>query len=372
MTDPHSPDASRIVLVVGTGRDPAAIEASLRAAGFVPESIAGPVEAVLRAARDPSRIAGAIFRAESLREEDLESISAIRRTLPGASLIVLHGAASREKAARALLLGADAAIAEPFYWIELVAVLGRMARREPAASPPERAASNPERELELVTRLAGGVAHEINNPLTIISGWVQVLLTEVAEAEPRHRTLVAIRDEAARIARIVKDLQTFARRKVLTLAAVDLNAIVRTEVAGAELAPALAELKTTLRLAEPLAAVAGDAAQIAEIVRHLLRNAAGATPRGGEIAVETRAEDGVVRLVVRDTGRGIPAAERDRIFDPFFPGNPKGQGPGLGLAVSLAIARAHGGDLELLDTGERGSAFRLTLPTGPARPDSSE
>ncbi|MBI1849078.1 MAG: hypothetical protein HYR85_01910 [Planctomycetes bacterium] len=226
MTGPQERDTGRAVLLVGTGRDHAAIEASLSKAGFTPETLAGPVEALLRAARDPANVAGALVRVDVLPDDDLDVIAALRRTLPNTVLVALHGPGAREKAARALLLGADAALAEPFYWIELVALLGRFERR--ATQVTAASVSDSERELELVARLAGGVAHEINNPLTIISGWVQVLLTEMPESEPRHRTLAAIRDEAARIARVVRDLQTFARRKAPVLAPVDRNALIRS------------------------------------------------------------------------------------------------------------------------------------------------
>ncbi len=351
------------LLIVGHGRDPVLLESSVRDEGFEPETVAGPIEAVLRAVRPSKDPVGAVlFRAGHLVDDDLSSISALRASLPAATIIILFGEGERERAARALQAGADASLGEPFYPVELRALLRR--RAAASAAGPEAPARDRRSEVEAIGRLAGGAAHEINNPLTIISGWVQVLLAEAPEDDPRRRALAAIRDEASRIARIIADLQTYARQKPLALSAVDLSAIVREELESPESKSNLQGRRLLLALAESPPLVPADARQVREIVRHLIRNAATATAGGGEIRVESFSGASGVSLVVRDTGSGVAVEERDRIFDPFYPGSPAGSGPGLGLAVSLAIAKNHGGELVLLESDEKGTAFRLTLPHG--------
>ena len=220
--------------------------------------------------------------------------------------------------------------------------------------------------LSAIGQLVAGVAHEINNPLQGVLGFTELLLGSDVKGQLR-RDLEHIREDANRVAKIVRHLLAFARRSTLERAVADVNEVVRSTMTlrAFELRTAGIELKEELSPELPVIVINRE--QIQQIVLNLLLNAEQAlktTVRRGTITVRTGVERDTVYIDVSDSGPGIPLELAGRIFEPFFTTKGVGQGTGLGLSVSLGIAEAHGGTLALVPQSG-GACFRLALPAAP-------
>ncbi len=222
-------------------------------------------------------------------------------------------------------------------------------------------------------RMAGGVAHEINNPLGGILAFAQVLLrkTEIQESD-RREALETIQGCALRCKNIVDSLLSFSRKPVLEEHdAVALNRIVQTGLQLAQLHPKAKQVTVRLELTPDLPLVSGRGALLEQVVVNLLQNAFYASPPGEEVLVRTRVERGEVHLDVLDHGPGISPEVLPRIFEPFFTTKPTGEGTGLGLSICYGIAREHGGRLLAQNQPGNGAIFTLSLPVMPGA-DSKE
>jgi signal transduction histidine kinase len=213
-------------------------------------------------------------------------------------------------------------------------------------------------------RMAGGVAHEINNPLGGILAFAQVLLrkTEMHEND-RRESLETIQGCALRCKNIVDNLLSFSRKPVLEEHdLVQLNQIVRTGLQLAQLDPKAKKVSVRLELMPDLPTVRGRVALLEQVVVNLLQNAFYVSPPGREVIVRTGVEGGEVCLEVLDQGPGISSEALPRIFEPFFTTKPTGEGTGLGLSICYGIAREHGGRLLVRNQPESGAIFILCLP----------
>jgi two-component system, cell cycle sensor histidine kinase and response regulator CckA len=213
-----------------------------------------------------------------------------------------------------------------------------------------------------------GVAHELNNPLATILACAERLTTQRLD-EPTRRDLQSIHNAAERAARIVRNLQTFARKRHSTRTTVDLNQVVRETLAGRADAHRTASI-TVLDALEPgLPEVFVDTHQIQQILLNLIINAEQAMREAhGQGTLTLRSwldnEREAVMLEVRDDGPGVPEAVRAKVFDPFFTTKSAGKGTGLGLTVAYAIAQEHGGTISVAEHEGPGAAFLLGLPVG--------
>jgi signal transduction histidine kinase len=221
-------------------------------------------------------------------------------------------------------------------------------------------------KLAALGTLAAGVAHELNNPIGIISSRIEVMLME---AETQHLAPAPLEDlrvlqrHASRVARIARSLLSFARPGRGEQGPVDLNQVVEETLALAERQITSAGVTIRRGLAPGLPPIRGDAGTLQQVVLNLLKNAADAIAGAGEIRIETRAVEhppGAVRLTVADTGAGIKPEEIPRIFDPFY--TTKARGTGLGLSVSHGIVRDHGGTIDVQSQPGVGTTFVLTFP----------
>jgi PAS domain S-box-containing protein len=217
--------------------------------------------------------------------------------------------------------------------------------------------------LSAVGQLVAGVAHEINNPLQAVMGLSELLMEGHDGGNMRH-DLDQIRVHADRAAKIVRHLLLFARHSTLERSIADLNEITRSTVAfrSFELKSLGIELVEHYSLELPLIVVNRE--EIQQVVLNLLLNAEQAirgTGLPGIVRIRTGETATSAFVEVSDDGPGVPAAMTSQVFEPFFTTRSVGQGTGLGLSVSLGIAQAHGGVLELMSTG-RGACFRLTIP----------
>jgi two-component system NtrC family sensor kinase len=228
--------------------------------------------------------------------------------------------------------------------------------------------------LAAVGELVAGVAHEVNNPLSSISAFAQLLLRDGSLTQPQRESIEVIRAETMRASQVVKDLLAFARRSEPQQAPLDLNGVVSRTLRMRQYQFSEAAVRAMPQLADSLPSVMGDARQLQQVCLNLLTNAVQAmSPRGGGILqVRTFAAEGTVCLEVTDTGPGILPEARAHIFEPFFTTKKEGEGTGLGLSVSYGIVTAHGGTIEVVDTGAHGTTFRVSLPAAAAAASAQE
>jgi len=228
----------------------------------------------------------------------------------------------------------------------------------------ERAARQAEKLAALGT-LAAGLAHELNNPIGIISTRAELLLLD---AQPRSlpdevvEDLQVIHRHSQRVARIAQGLLSFARSPSGQPGRVDLNRVVDETLLLVEKTILKEGVRIQRVLASELPPIWGDANALQQVVMNLLTNARDAVGAGGEIVIETGVvaePPGGVQLIVRDTGPGIPPEVLPRIFDPFF--TTKAEGTGLGLSISYGIVRDHRGTVDVRSTPGEGTTFVLTF-----------
>ncbi|HET6519532.1 MAG TPA: PAS domain S-box protein, partial [Geminicoccaceae bacterium] len=237
----------------------------------------------------------------------------------------------------------------------------------------QRAALHQRDKMSALGSLLAGVAHELNNPLSVVVG--QSLLLEETSADPKVKQRAAkVRQAADRCARIVKTFLAMVRQRAPERAPVDLNALVRDSLELVAYALRTGDVRVRRELAPDLPPLWGDADQLNQVVANLLANAQQALlerPGERELVVRTSADpDGrSLRLEVADNGPGVPEALRPRIFEPFFTTKPEGIGTGIGLSVCRNIVEAHGGRIALAGRPGGGAVFAVTLPidAGPRR-----
>ncbi|HET7875512.1 MAG TPA: ATP-binding protein [Methylomirabilota bacterium] len=231
-------------------------------------------------------------------------------------------------------------------------------------------------KMEAVGRLAGGVAHDFGNLLTVIRGRTQLLLLQLGPKDPMRPDLKLVDSTAGHAGQLVGQLLAFSRKQVLQPRLLDLN----TVLAGVE--PILRRLVgdriALVTAADPaLGGVRADPTQVEQILINLVANARDAMPRGGELAIHTanveldeafvRSHTGASRgphvmLTVRDTGVGMDAATLARVFEPFFTTKEVSRGTGLGLATVYGIVKQHGGYISVESELRHGTTFAIYLP----------
>jgi two-component system NtrC family sensor kinase len=220
-------------------------------------------------------------------------------------------------------------------------------------------------KMAAVGSLAGGVAHEINNPLGAILAFSQLLGSDEGRNAEEKDALKHIEESAIRCKRIVDSLLKFSRRsRVEDRRPVDLSSCVEDAVVlfRAQLQK-FPRARLNLELAKGLPAIHGDPGQLSQVILNLLQNALQALPDGtGEVTVRTRAREHGCEVEVVDTGSGIPQANLTRIFEPHFTTKAPGEGTGLGLAISYRIVEGHQGRISVQSEVGGGSTFTVFLP----------
>lgn len=215
-------------------------------------------------------------------------------------------------------------------------------------------------------RLAAGVVHELNNPLTVVTMYTEMMLDEARLGGPLAAELdklKAIADAAQRVQRFMRDLTSYARPGADRREPVDLAELV--EKAERLCKPALkeADAKVVNELG-PVGVVSGNRASLEQVLVNLITNAAESIHAGGTITVTTAVDGDAVRIEVKDTGRGMAPEVAARCLEPFFTTQPGGKGTGLGLPIAGAIVARHGGTLTFSSEPGKGSVFTIRLPAG--------
>lgn len=218
-------------------------------------------------------------------------------------------------------------------------------------------------KLASIGELLSSVAHELNNPLTTVLGYADLLLAENAPNLPRTE-IEHIRSEAMRCRRIVGNLLDLARADAVELRPLVLTQVVDKVVEFRGYACNAAGIELTAEMAET-PVIFGDFHRLVQAVLNLVTNAEDAVrqrPAPRRIVVRTRSEGGKVRVEVDDNGAGVPSAVQPFIFQPFFTTKPRGKGTGLGLSLVRTTVRQHGGEARVEDAPGGGARFILEFP----------
>jgi PAS domain S-box-containing protein len=231
-------------------------------------------------------------------------------------------------------------------------------------------------KMESVGLLAGGVAHDLNNLLTPILGYGEMLASNDSSPKASREFAHGIVEAGKKARDIVNQLLAFSRKQSLEIKAVDLNLLVsgfkkmlRRLISE--------EIEINVKTISNLPSIMGDSSQLEQVILNLAVNARDAMPEGGILSIETaiveidenslqRGENLVpgiyAMMAVSDTGIGMDAGTMTHIFEPFFSTKPKHKGSGLGLATVYGIVRQHGGDVEVQSEPDKGSTFKIFLP----------
>jgi PAS domain S-box-containing protein len=231
-------------------------------------------------------------------------------------------------------------------------------RRAELALQKARERNSQQEKLAAIGRLAGGVAHELRNPLAAMKNAAYYLGMAADGSDPSvAETIAVLNREIARSDSIISSLLGLARPAQPSRTEIDVSAVLESTLGTLRL-PAGVALET--RLDEALPPVAADAGQLSIVFGNLMRNACEAMPGGGRLSVASSAEGGRVTVTIADTGSGMPPEVLSRLFEPLF--STKQGGTGLGLSVAKMLVEGSGGTIEAQSEAGKGSTFTIRLP----------
>jgi len=221
-------------------------------------------------------------------------------------------------------------------------------------------------KLASIGELAAGIAHEINNPLTIVTGYAQLLLESKDVPKDMAKDLQKIYDESQRVVKIIQNLMRFARRNNLGKDHVDVNEVIGRALELQHYELVKSNITLTTHLASDLPLLMADFNQLQQVFLSIMTNAQQAlmeTKGKRKIIITTSAEKDFIRISIADNGPGIAADDMPKIFDPFFTTKEVGSGSGLGLSVCHGIVSEHDGKIYVESTTGKGATFIVELPS---------
>ena len=309
----------------------------------------------------------------------IEALHHIKEKYPKSEVILLTGHATTQDGVEGIKAGAFDYLSKP---IELDHLIGKIKhaydkiRREEEKLKEAEFREKMEQQMIATERLAslgtlaGGVAHEINNPLAIIkesAGWMKLILKKDECAEiPRKQdfdmALNKIEKGVERAKRITLQLLGFARKDDSVLAEVNLKELADEAIRLVTREAANKDIEIVKEMDIPGNTIWSDPYQLRQVLLNLLTNAIHATGSGGNIIIKLEVIGEEVALSVRDTGQGIPKENLERIFEPFFSTKSTGEGTGLGLFVTRGIVEKLGGTIEVESRLGHGTSFCIKLP----------
>ncbi|RMG72808.1 MAG: PAS domain S-box protein [Nitrospirae bacterium] len=214
-------------------------------------------------------------------------------------------------------------------------------------------------KLAALARLSAGVAHEIGNPLTSISSYVQIL-KEMEHDDFTKDALEIISKHITRIANIVRQMSSFSKTKPEGMGNYRIGELINSTVELVRFDKRAKNIKINVDVPESLPEVYAEGNQLMQVFMNLILNAADAMSDGGSLEIRAWTENHYVCIAFKDTGPGIPEEIRDRIFEPFF--TTKERGTGLGLSVSYGIVQGFGGRIDVDSRPQEGATFIVRLP----------
>ena len=221
-------------------------------------------------------------------------------------------------------------------------------------------------KLAAVGEMAAGIAHELNNPLTTVSGFTELVLEEIPEGNTAHNDLELVLREAQRARGVVRRLLDFARQSESAHVRSDINEIIMDGLALVNHLLRMSGVQLYTDLGKDLPWISVDRNQIKQVILNLIHNALHAMPTGGELRIITKCQQrdqhDWLTMSITDTGIGIAPENIERVFEPFFTTRAKDGGTGLGLSVTYGIITDHGGVINVVSEVGKGTTFTVWLP----------
>jgi two-component system NtrC family sensor kinase len=229
-----------------------------------------------------------------------------------------------------------------------------------------KAALKQSEKLAHMGQLSAGIAHELNNPLGVITMYSNILMDEAPENAPVREDLQIIVDQAARCKKIVNGLLNFARKNQVNLIETDVVRFTQNSISGI-IKPDNINIEFKSKISDPIAMI--DIDQMMQVLTNLEKNAVEAMPKGGILKISVEGNEDEVNFIIEDCGVGISKENMDKIFTPFFTTKEMGKGTGLGLPLIYGIVKMHKGQIHLTSNddpvkGATGTTFTITLPRG--------
>ncbi len=221
-------------------------------------------------------------------------------------------------------------------------------------------------KLTALGELAAGLAHELNQPLTVIKGLSKNILKTTYEDSAHHEKLKLIVEASGRMEQIINHLRVFSRSEEPVFKPIDLNAVIKDAFIIIKEILHNHEIDTVFKLSKKLPEVLGNANRLEQVIINIASNAKDAMPGGGRLEVSTGTVEAggskSARMSFKDTGCGMGADTVGRVFDPFFTTKEPGKGTGLGLSISYGIVKDHNGEITVESEPGKGTAFHITIP----------
>jgi len=307
-----------------------------------------------------SKVEIIILDVDDLGLKEMEFLDVVKKINPNLFILISFCNSNREKAIKYLERGADCYILKPFYISELFAIVHKFSDRISQNGNLMQETSETNKAID---NLALRIAHEINNPLTTISGQLQLRLSQMENSNPDYHVYETLEEETQRIAETVRSLVAFAQPREPDKEIVNLNDILKDVICAFKDTEKANEVQIVESLDKDLPVIMADKEQVSLACRNIIDDSRGAVNGKGSLAIVTkRGTNGNINVTFCDSGRGIPSEKIDRVFDPFFVVNDEERGMGLGLCVSHDIIKRHGGELTVENQKEKGTVFQIAFP----------
>ena len=226
-------------------------------------------------------------------------------------------------------------------------------------------------KMAAVGQLAGGVAHEINNPLGVILGFAQGVMQRIPPGGPLEMPLRSIEREAIRCKQLVQDLLTFSRTGKIEKENIDANEAITSSLSLVLAQSKVKNVELLKEFSQDIPKIHASRSQLQQVIINLCNNAIDAMQDGGKLTLRTRKADlenkPAVEIQIQDTGHGIPKDVQAKIFEPFFTTKEVGKGTGLGLSLVYEIIQKHEGRIMVESEAGKGTLFRIFLPSDSLR-----
>lgn len=307
-----------------------------------------------------SKVDAIILDIDNLDLKEIEFLDVVKKINPNLFILIFFSNLNREKAVKYLERGADCYILKPFYISELFAVIHKFSNRISQNGNFLKESCETNKSIE---HLALRIAQEINNPLTTISGQMQLRLSQMEDSNPDYHIYETLEEETQRIAETVRSLVAFAQPREPDKKVVNLNDILKEVICFFKETWQEREAQIVESLEKDLPLIMADKEQISLVCRNIINNSRMAINGKGVLGINAkRGTDNTVNVTFHDSGRGIPPDIIEKIFDPFFVVKEEEKGMGLGLCVSHDIIKRHGGTLTVKSRKQKGTVFQISLP----------
>ncbi|MFW6158289.1 MAG: ATP-binding protein [Planctomycetota bacterium] len=332
---------------------------ALTTAGHTVTRLASPFKALTAQTRSAADLT--VVDVSRLDDQMLEAFEALKDVAPDGLLVGAVSPGTRRRAAPVLELGADAIVGSPVDPDELLALVAK--RRPPEARSGGGAV---EEKYRWLGDFAAGVAHHINNPLTTVVGYLQILRSHKDLPAGAESVLSIMLKECDRISDTIRNLLLLSGKASGRPDRVDVNKVVDEVLAASRPAEGAAGsgIRVERSFHPDLPPVIADEDALKLACQNLVANARQAMDGGGTLSVATADGDRRVRIRFSDTGGGIDPEQMDRIFEPFYTTQSGGAAAGLGLAAAYGIVKGLGGTIQAESRPGEGSTFTIELPAG--------